>query len=124
MAKPFKNLRDKMSPESRDRAHARALEMLAEMPLQELRQARQMSQKNLATVLCTGQPAISKIEHQTDVYVSTLRSYLEAMGGELEIVARFRDGTAVRIRQFKDIEPEHEFGNTEPERGNLRRRRA
>ena len=51
----------------------------------------------------TTQSEVSKIERRSDLYVSTLRSYIEAMGGELEIIARFPDG-AVRINQFKDVE--------------------
>jgi len=56
----------------------------------------------LAELLETSQPEISKIERRTDVYVSTLRRYVEAMGGKLEIVARFPDG-AVQINQFRDL---------------------
>jgi transcriptional regulator with XRE-family HTH domain len=72
------------------------------MPLQELRQARKLSQEAIATVLGAKQASISKLEHRTDMYVSTLRSYIEAMGGTLEIVAQFPDGE-VRITQFTDI---------------------
>ena len=79
--------------------------MLAELPLQELRQARQMSQEKLAEILGGKQASVSKLEHRTDMYVSTLRSYIEAMGGELDIVARFQDGD-VRIKQFQDLEIE------------------
>ncbi len=103
MAKRFKDLRAKMSAESRARSHARAQQMLAELPLQELRQARQMSQETLAQILGGRQASVSKLEHRTDMYVSTLRSYIEAMGGELEIVARFPDGD-VKIKQFTDID--------------------
>ena len=71
--------------------------------LQELRQARQFSQEQLADALRVRQASISKMERRTDMYISTLRSYIEAMGGELDIVARFPDGT-VRIKQFSDIE--------------------
>jgi transcriptional regulator with XRE-family HTH domain len=73
------------------------------LPLQELRQARQFSQEQLADALRVRQASISKMERRTDMYISTLRSYIEAMGGELDIVARFPDGT-VRIKQFSDIE--------------------
>lgn len=104
MTKKFDNLRKRMSPEHQARAHQRADEMLAAMPLQELRQARQMSQETLASALETSQSSISKLEHRVDVYVSTLRSYIRAMGGDLEIVARFPDG-AVRINQFEEIDP-------------------
>ena len=102
MAKKFADLRAQMSPESRARAEVRAQAMLAEMPLNELRQARGLSQKMLAEVLHIQQPAIAKIEKRTDMYISTLRSHIEAMGGELDVVARFPDGT-VKITNFADL---------------------
>jgi DNA-binding XRE family transcriptional regulator len=102
MAKKFADLRAQMSPESRARAEAKAQAMLAEMPLNELRQARGLSQKMLAEVLHVQQPSIAKIEKRTDMYISTLRSHIEAMGGELEVVARFPDGT-VKISNFSEL---------------------
>jgi len=102
MAKKFAELRAKMSPESRARAEAKAEALLAEMPLNELRQARGLSQKMLAEVLHVQQPSIAKIEKRTDMYISTLRSHIEAMGGELEVVARFPDG-AVKITNFAEL---------------------
>lgn len=91
-----------MSLESQDRAEAKARLMLAEMPLNELRQARGLSQKMLADLLQVQQPSIAKLEKRTDMYLSTLRSHIEAMGGQLEVVARFPDG-AVKIRNFSEI---------------------
>jgi ribosome-binding protein aMBF1 (putative translation factor) len=102
MANKFSSLRQQMSPESRARAKAKAETMLTEMPLNELRQARGLSQKMLAEVLHVQQPAIAKMEKRTDMYLSTLRSHIEAMGGELEVVARFPDG-AVKISNFADL---------------------
>lgn len=102
MAKKFSELRARLSPEARDRAQAKAKEMLAEMPLHELRHARGLSQKMLAEALHVQQPSIAKLERRADMYVSTLRSHIEAMGGQLEIVARFPDG-AVRIGNFADL---------------------
>lgn len=102
MAKPFKNLVEKMSPQSRRRIRERTAEMHAEMPLQELRQAMQLTQQELAERLDMNQAAISKLEHQSDMYVSTLRRFVAAMGGELQIVARFPQGDVV-ISQFEDI---------------------
>jgi DNA-binding XRE family transcriptional regulator len=102
MSKKFSELRARMSPEARVRSDAQAEAMLAEMPLNELRQARGLSQKMLAEVLHVQQPSIAKIEKRTDMYLSTLRSHIEAMGGELEVVARFPDG-AVRISNFSDL---------------------
>src|ERR1700693_6385879 len=92
MAKRFKDLRARMPVEGQARAHARAPQMLAELPLQELRQARQMSQEKLADILGGKQASVAKLEHRTDMYVSTLRSYIEAMGGGLGVVARLPDG--------------------------------
>ncbi|WP_157268914.1 XRE family transcriptional regulator [Azohydromonas aeria] len=94
-----------MSPESQARAEAQAQAMLAEMPLNELRQARGLSQKMLAEVLQVQQPSIAKLERRTDMYLSTLRSHIEAMGGELEVIARFPDG-AVRISNFSSLDRE------------------
>jgi ribosome-binding protein aMBF1 (putative translation factor) len=90
-----------MKPDTRARAKAKTAELLKALPLTELRRAREMSQANLAMILETTQSEISKIEHRTDMYVSTLRSYIVAMGGELEIVARFPDGD-VKIDQFAE----------------------
>ena len=102
MAKKFADLRALMKPEARQSAEAAAQTMLAEMPLNELRQARGLSQKMLADVLHVQQPSIAKMEKRTDMYLSTLRSHIEAMGGELEIVARFPDGS-VKIGNFADL---------------------
>lgn len=102
MSKPFSTLRKKMPPAAQKAADKKTKQMLKEMPLQELRLALQMSQERLAEILCTKQANISRIERRTDMYISTLRSYIEAMGGELDIVARFPDGE-VHINQFNDI---------------------
>ena len=102
MAKPFKNLVEKMSPESRERIRKRTLQMHSEMALQELRQAMHLTQQELADLLQMNQAAISKLEHQSDMYVSTLRRFVAAMGGELRIVAHFPQGDVV-INQFEDI---------------------
>lgn len=77
--------------------------MAGEMPLHELRRARGLSQQALADVLHVAQPAIAKMELRTDMYLSTLRSHIEAMGGVLEIVARFPEG-AVRINNFRALD--------------------
>ena len=99
MAKKFSELRSKMTPERQTAARARTKQMLAEMPLAELRAARQQTQAQLATILEVNQAAVSKLERRADMYVSTLRSYIQAMGGDLEIMARFPDG-AVRLTKF------------------------
>lgn len=102
MAKPFKNLVAKMPPASQARIKQRTAQMASEMALQELRQALALTQQEIADHLKMNQAAISKLEHQSDMYVSTLRRFIAAMGGDLRIVAHFPQGDIV-INQFEDI---------------------
>lgn len=81
MAPNFKELRAKMSPESRAKSEAMAREMLASMPLDELRAARHLTQEHLAALLGIKQASISKMERRTDMYIGTLSKFIEAMGG-------------------------------------------
>ena len=103
MAKKFRDLRQAMSPEAQARAHEKAMVMKAELPLAELRQARHLSQEQLAAILEVKQPAVAKMEKKTDMYISTLRNAIEAMGGQLEIRAHFPEGD-VKINQFEDLD--------------------
>ncbi len=105
--RPIASLRDRMSPERRARNAEAAKSTLrnierAECALHELRQARQRSQEDLARALKVQQPAIAKLEHRADMYVSNLRRYIEALGGTLEITARFPDGE-VTITNFREL---------------------
>jgi predicted transcriptional regulator len=72
------------------------------MELADVRRALRLSQEELAQTLHVGQAAIAKLEKRTDMYVSTLRRFIQAMGRELEIVARFPDHD-VRIKNFGDL---------------------
>jgi DNA-binding transcriptional regulator YiaG len=92
-----------MSPESQARARKFADEMLAALPLAEIRKARELSQQQLAETLEMPQGNISKLERRADMYVSTLRRYIQAMGGDLDIVARFPEGE-IHIDVFQDID--------------------
>jgi ribosome-binding protein aMBF1 (putative translation factor) len=107
MARKFAELRARMSPAAQARAKARTEEMLKEMPLFELRRARGLSQEALAKVLHVKQGSISKLERRTDMYISSLRSHIQAMGGDLEIIARFPDGK-VKISNFEEVENQRE----------------
>lgn len=91
MAKPFEALRRKMPPARQARARARADAMLAELALAELRRSCGVTQEQLADVLHIRQAAVSKIERRDDVLLSTLAAYVRALGGELEVLARFGD---------------------------------
>lgn len=102
MAKNFRELYDRLPADVKGRVERRVETTLAEMPLQELREARQLTQQQLAAQLKSGQAAVSKLERRTDMYVSTLRRFIEAMGGELHIVARFPEGD-VRITDFGSV---------------------
>jgi len=102
MAKKFSELTAKMSTERMARIEEEVKKTLTEMRLQELRNARGLSQKMLAEALHIQQPAIAKLEKRTDMYISTLRSHIRAMGGDLEVIAKFPDGD-VRISNFSQI---------------------
>lgn len=110
--RPFRELREKMSPEAQARAAKKTKEMLAEMPLNDLRQARRLSQERLAEILRVNQASVSKLERRADMYISTLRSFIRAMGGWLEINAIFPDGV-VKITQFQSLESEAEMATTQ-----------
>lgn len=78
-------------------------ELLAEMPLHELRRVRSLTQRDMAKMLKVNQPAVSKLEQRADMYVSSLRSYVEAVGGQLKIVAEFPEGE-IAITDFSNVE--------------------
>jgi DNA-binding transcriptional regulator YiaG len=100
--KPFQTLRDSMTPEQRDHAAAKLAVLRKDMSLAELRQARELTQEAIGETLHVGQAAVAKMEKRTDMYVGNLRRFIEAMGGELDIVARFPDGV-VKISNFAAI---------------------
>ena len=104
MAKKFRDLVAPMPEERQARRAAETRRLIDEMPLQELRRALDLTQQQVAAALGINQVAVSKMEGQTDMYVSTLRRFVEAMGGELRIVAHFPEGE-VAINQFQR-EPE------------------
>ena len=100
--RPFKELTKGFSEARQARVASRASELKTEMALHELRQARERSQEDLARELGVGQPAVAKLERRTDMYVSNLRRYIEALGGSLEITARFPEGS-VSIINFGEL---------------------
>jgi len=98
----FNSLRAKMSPAAQKRSRRRAANYRSGMALDELRQARDMTQVHLARILRVNQAAVSKLERRADMYVSTLQDFVKAMGGELKITAKFPEGT-VEITHFEDV---------------------
>ena len=100
--RPFETLRKGMTTRQRANVAAKVAALREEMTLAELRQARDLTQESLGETLQVGQTAIAKMEKRTDMYVSNLRRFIRAMGGELDIVARFPDGD-VKISNFSEI---------------------
>src|SRR6266436_9147136 len=101
--RPFSELTKTFAPGRKAHVAAKVRALKAQMPLAELRQARERSQKELARALKIGQPAVAKLERRADMYVSNLRRYIAVLGGSLEITARFPEG-AVNITNFSDLE--------------------
>ena len=92
---PFSDLTRRLSPERRARVAGKAAALREEMTLEELRKARAVSQSQVADALGVGQPAIAKLEKRSDVHLSNLRRYVEALGGSLEITAKFPERSVV-----------------------------
>jgi len=104
-------LKDKMKlPAARRKmVEARAAELIAqEMTLRELRQAHRRTQERIAETLGIGQEGVSRLEKRSDLLISTLRSYIEAMGGSLSIIAKFPDHPPVEVAGLTAIDAERE----------------
>ena len=102
MAKKFNDLTKDFTDEQRELIEAEKRVIIDSINLQDLRKALKLTQTELAAVLNVSQTAVSKIESNSDMYIGTLSRFLEAMGGQLKIVAAFAD-REVEISQFKDI---------------------
>jgi transcriptional regulator with XRE-family HTH domain len=101
--KKWSEIRARSAPETLEAAARKKETMLAVLELNELRRARNLTQEELAGRLGVRQTNVSRMERRTDMHISTLREVIEAMGGELEITARFPDGE-YRIDQFAGTE--------------------
>lgn len=102
MAKKFAELYDTLSTESMQWVEEQVKVEETKMALSELRKARHITQIQLAETLNIKQPSIADMEKRTDMYISTLRSLIEGMGGKLEITAIFPD-VEVKIKNFSEI---------------------
>jgi len=99
----FSKLTKGFSPARKARVANKVAALETALALHELRKARKVSQEALAQKLSVGQPAVAKLERRADMYVGNLRRYIEALGGTLEITARFPDGavTVAEVGQMK-----------------------
>ena len=88
--KPLQEVLDRLPKEEREAIEARARELITEeMTLRELRQACDLTQDQMGDLLEIGQDSISRLEKRSDLRLSTLRSYVQAMGGSLELTVKF-----------------------------------
>ncbi|HSZ55975.1 MAG TPA: helix-turn-helix transcriptional regulator [Tepidisphaeraceae bacterium] len=93
----------RMTPERRTRIEQGVRENLTEMLLSEIRRVAGLTQEQVAETLGIKQPTLSQLESQNDMQITTLRRIIEALGGELEIIARF-PGARIKLSQFKEHE--------------------
>jgi transcriptional regulator with XRE-family HTH domain len=101
-----------MPEERRHRIEQRAAELIAEeFRLRDLRRLRRLTQARLSKKLKIGQEGVSRIEKRTDLYLSTLRSYVEGVGGELILMVRFRDQPPVFLAGLGENAGENEVKN-------------
>ena len=108
------------SEESRARIRSLAEEMRAEINLRELRRLRKLTQTRLSKKLKIGQEGVSRIEKRTDLYLSTLRSYVEAVGGKLSLIVEFPDRSAVTLTGFGEDQGKAGKENPAKKRANTR----
>ena len=100
MARKFRDLIEKMAPEKQQRIRDRADILILRMALQDLRKEKGKTQEQMAKLMGMSQSALSKMEHQQDMKLSTLVRIIRALGGELKMIAQFPDNEVV-INQFK-----------------------
>ena len=103
----MKTLNDKMaelSESRRQKIESRAAELAAEeMSLRDLRRAHRLTQARVGKALKIGQDGVSRLEQRSDLLISTLRNYVESMGGDLQLIARFPDRPAVAVTGLTGI---------------------
>lgn len=111
MARNVNDIIKRLSAAQRKKVEARAVQLIAEeMTLREVRKARKLTQQKIARSLRIGQEGVSKIEKRSDLLISTLRSYVEAMGGQLSLVAEFPDRKPVVLSGIAEEAPEPKPG--------------
>jgi DNA-binding XRE family transcriptional regulator len=97
MAKPISELLNSLPAERQAAIKAKTAMILAQLDLPEIRKNMDMTQQDMATALGISQPRVAKLEKGGDVQLSTLKNYLFALGGDLEVRAKFSDGSCVQL---------------------------
>lgn len=106
MPKNVNEIIRKLAPAQRKKVEARAAQLIAEeMTLRQLRKACRLTQQKVAKSLRIGQEGVSKLERRSDLLISTLRDYVQAMGGQLSLVVEFPDREPVILSGWKSIDP-------------------
>ncbi len=114
--KNLDRIRKQLSPARRKKIAVRTATLIAEeKSLQELRQAHKLTQKRMAQVLGIGQDSVSRLEQRSDLLISTLRGYVEAMGGRLSLMAEFPNQEPVALTGIAALDS----GGDSPTRGNF-----
>ena len=103
MSKPIDQLLNKLPKKDLESAHKKANKTIKALALQELRQAKKINQQQMAHILDTKQANISRLERRSDMHISTLRNYIQALGGELIITANFPQ-EKIQLSQFSSTE--------------------
>lgn len=105
MASTLKDKMAALTPARRQKVEAMTAELVAEeQSLRDLRRALALTQEHVAEVLGVGQESVSRLEKRSDLLLSTLRSYVEAMGGELRLVAEFPDRPPVLLKGLSSMD--------------------
>ena len=113
----LKTMMDLLPPERRERIEKRAAEIITEeLTLRDLRKARALTQDRMAELLNIGQDSVSRLEKRTDLLLSTLRSYVAAMGGTLDLVVSFPDRPPVSLSGLDAVNED------KPQRGEAAKR--
>jgi len=104
---------EQLPAERRQKVEEQAARLIAEeMTLRDLRQAHKLTQKKMAELLDIRQESVSRLEKRTDLLLSTLRSYINAMGGELKLVVEFPDRQPTILSDFSSLDNEENEAKT------------
>lgn len=115
MITTLKEKLEQLSSLRRKKIEERAAALVAEeMTRQELRLALKLTQKQMASILQIDQANVSRLEKRTDLMLSTLRQYIAAMGGELQLVVEFPDRPPVNLIGISDLDEPEETSPSEP----------